>query len=171
MYKSRFLPVGIRDRVQPSVKAGESDMRFRKRSVLWFCTPFIAQIIAYIHCFPHWATSIPFLAETLQIDSADSWLCQDFFQILIFLSLITPTPSLKWSYATCFQLQLAAPQGSPCVCAEPRTASAAAAQGKRRNEDARLWQYSTGKSMPLLLLNSLLRVWLRLRWLLKAKPA
>lgn len=89
-----FLPVGIRDRVQPSVKAGESDVRFRERSVLWFCTSFIAQIIACIHCFPHWATSIPFLG-LLQIDSADSWLCQDLFQILIFLCTNSPRSSSK----------------------------------------------------------------------------
>ena len=107
MYKSRFLPVGIRDSVQPSVKAGESNMKFRKRSVLWFCTSFIAQTIAYIHCFPHWTTSIPF-PGLLQIDSADSWLCQDFFQILIFLCTDSPCSFSKMGLCRL----LSAPAGS-----------------------------------------------------------
>lgn len=72
------------DKVQPSLKAGELDLRFSKRSVLWFFTSFIAQIIAYRHCFPLWTTSIPFLG-LLQTDSADSQLCQESFQTLILL--------------------------------------------------------------------------------------
>lgn len=77
-------PVSIQGRVQSSVKAGESDIRFRKKSGLWFCTSFITQIIAYMHCFSHWTTAIPFLGP-LQIDSADLQLSQNFFQVLIFL--------------------------------------------------------------------------------------
>lgn len=170
MYKSWFLPVRLQDRVQPSVKAGESDMRFRKRSVLWFCTSFIAQIIAYIHCFPHWTTSIPFLG-LLRIDSADSRLCQDFFQIIIFLC--TDSPHSFSEIRLCHLLS--APSGSPsgltlCLC---RAQNSIGCCGTKYNEDedARLWQNSPGKSLPLLLPNSPLRVWLCLCWLLKAKPA
>lgn len=77
-------PVSIQDRVQSSVKAEELDMRFRKKSGLWFYTSFITQIIAYMHCFSHWTTAIPFLG-LLQIDSADLQLCQNFYLMLIFL--------------------------------------------------------------------------------------
>lgn len=77
-------PVSIQDRVQSSVKAEESDVRFRKKSGLWFYTSFVTQIIAYMHCFSHWTTAIPFLGLLL-FDSADLQLCQNFFQTLIFL--------------------------------------------------------------------------------------
>lgn len=145
-------------------------MRFRKRSGLWFYTSFITQIIAYMHCFSCWTTAIPFLG-LLQIDSADLQLCQNFFQVLVFLCTDFPYTFSEVGSAPCFQLWLGAHLCSSCVCAEPRTASTAMAQSMRRNEDVILWQNSSGKSVPLLLLDSLLRVWLCLHWLLKAKPA
>lgn len=74
--QNQVLPLRTWDRVHSSVKAGESDMRFRKRLVSWVCTSFTAQVAADIHCFPHSTTSMPFLGFW-QIGSALPGLLSD----------------------------------------------------------------------------------------------
>jgi len=61
LVQSRVLPARMWDGVQHAVQVTESDMRFSKGSLLWLCTSFIAQIIAYRHQFPRWTTSMAFL--------------------------------------------------------------------------------------------------------------